>query len=109
MTREEWRKIEKAARIFGLGESATLAEIKKAFRTLTKKHHPDALGKDTDAGAATTTMRELIAAYETLLNYCSCYRFPLTPGPEEPLDEEDWWMDRFGNDPLWGPGRAKKK
>jgi molecular chaperone DnaJ len=41
MTRKEWAKIKEAADLLGLGNKASLAEIKKAYRRLSKKHHPD--------------------------------------------------------------------
>jgi hypothetical protein len=37
MTRAEWDRITKAAQLLGLEEQATLDEIKKAFRRLSKK------------------------------------------------------------------------
>jgi curved DNA-binding protein CbpA len=41
MTRKEWAEIKAAADLLGLGENATLAEIKKAYRRKSKKYHPD--------------------------------------------------------------------
>jgi len=39
MTR--FRDIDEARKILGLGETASLAEIKRAYRTLSLKYHPD--------------------------------------------------------------------
>jgi DnaJ-class molecular chaperone len=41
MTRKDWEKIVAARDLLGLAEKATLAEIKKAYRRMSKKHHPD--------------------------------------------------------------------
>jgi preprotein translocase subunit Sec63 len=106
MTNEEWKKIIAARELLGLGEKATQAEIKKAFRRLSKKHHPDLAQKGEQGGEV--TIQALTEAYQTLLDYCQNYRFPLVPGEDQPLEGEDWWMDRFGDDPLWGPGPRDK-
>jgi curved DNA-binding protein CbpA len=47
--------------ILGIGQSATAAEIKKAFREKAKRLHPDIAGKP-----AEEFMRRLLTAYETL-------------------------------------------
>jgi len=100
MTRKEWQAIERARKVLGLGDRATLAEMKKAYHLLSKKYHPDtregALEGDRDM------MYRLTDAYNLLMRYCEGYRFPLVPPEGDIYDAEDWWMDRFGQDPLWG-------
>ena len=44
MNPKEWQAIEQAAKVLGLGDRATLAEIKRAFHRLSKLYHPDAGG-----------------------------------------------------------------
>ena len=107
MTRKEWAEIQAAAKLLGLGEKASLAEIKKAYRRLSKKHHPD-VQKSAKQKAGKVAMHELSEAYQTLLHYCTHYRFPLKPGENEQLDAEDWWFERFGQDHLWGKGSVPK-
>lgn len=82
MTNDEWKKILEAKDLLGLPDQATLAEIKKAYRRLTE-------------------------ACQVLLEYGKKYKIPLVPGEDQPLEGEDWWMERFGDDPLWSPGRSK--
>lgn len=101
MTRKEWAEIKAAAELLGLGESATLAEIKKAYRRKSKKHHPD-VRKTTKMKAENIQMHKLSESYETLLQYCAGYRFPLIPGEKEQFEAEDWWFERFGRDHHWG-------
>jgi hypothetical protein len=50
-------------------------------------------------------MDRLTEAYNTLLEYCQDFRIPLKPSADDPTDDEDWWMNRFGNDPVWGKKR----
>lgn len=51
--------------ILGVAKTATEEEIKKAFRTLSKKHHPDKNQGDEDAKSK---FQEIAEAYETLGN-----------------------------------------
>ena len=101
MTGKQWRKIMAAKELLGLGESATLAEIKLAFRSHSKLHHPDLAGDTSDNQEK---MLQLNEAYQTLLSYCENFSYPLADRADSELesDDEDWWMNRFGRDPLWG-------
>lgn len=100
-SKQEWQKIGDAARVLGLGERASLAEIKKAYRRLSKERHPDLAADPETAGPV---MHELTEAYQVLLRYAERCRVPLAPDENEILDDEEWWMNRFGQDPLWGKG-----
>lgn len=107
MTKKEWQKITAAKELFGLGDKATLAEIKRAYRRLSKKYHPDMATAQTASDSDNKiSMHQLTEAYEALLAYCNAYEYPLVPDENEPLEGEDWWMDRFGRDPLWGKGES---
>ena len=101
MTRKEWADIKAAANLLGLGEKASLAEIKKAYRRLSKKLHPD-VQNNSKQKTEKVAMHELTEAYQTLLHYCAQYSFPLIPGDNEQLEDEDWWFERFGKDKFWG-------
>ena len=99
MNRGKRQAIDQARRLLGLGERASLGEIKRAYYRLCKQYHPDASGsvaeKDQDM------IYRLTNAYDLLMRYCEEYRFPLRPEETDIYDAEDWWMDRFGQDPLW--------
>ena len=92
-------RIIEAQDLLGLDTHASLDEIKKAYRAKAKLHHPDTAATDLDKKI---DMHRLTEAYRVLLDYCTTYRFPLDPDENTPVDDEEWWMDRFGNDPLWG-------
>jgi molecular chaperone DnaJ len=49
--------------VLGVSQNATDDEIKKAYRTLARQHHPDANGNDP---AAAEKFKEIANAYETL-------------------------------------------
>jgi hypothetical protein len=108
MTGKEWAKIKEAADLLGLEDKASLAEIKKAYRRLSKKHHPDLLNKSKQK-VEKIEMHKLSEAYQLLLHYCSEYSFPLVPGDDEQFEDNDWWFDRFGHDSHWGKGSMPKE
>lgn len=109
MNSKQWQRIEQAAQVLGLGDHATLAEIKRAFHRLSKLHHPDTVqGNDDDK------MYEITAAYEVLSHYCHDFRYPLrSPCPGDPdldiHDPEDWWQARFGQDPVWCGKKSRRR
>jgi preprotein translocase subunit Sec63 len=100
MKKSEWQKIAKARDLLQLEELASLKQIKSAYRRMSKKYHPDLKAGEEGTSVA---MPDINDAYMVLLDYCQNYRFPLTPNKtDQPVEPEDWWMDRFGHDPLWG-------
>jgi hypothetical protein len=87
-------EIDQARRLLGLGELASIAEIKAAYRHLCKQWHPDAL-KDDAIGSG--KIKDINAAYRLLLAYCETYRFSFSPEEVETFDPERWWSQRFGD------------
>ena len=112
MNRQQWQAIEQARELLRLEDRATLTEIKRAYRRLSKLHHPDTA--QIADGQSGEQMVRITAAYELLLRYCNEYRFPLKreEGASEDLDvydPEDWWQARFGQDPLWGGKKTRQR
>jgi DnaJ-class molecular chaperone len=66
-----FNEIDEARRLLGLGEAATLREVKSAYRTLAHHHHPD---KHSGADGE-EIMKRLNAAYKLLTDYCSNYKY----------------------------------
>ncbi len=105
MTKEEWQIVDDARSLLRLGERATIGEVKRAYRQLCKQYHPDLVGEESAEDAA--MIRDLTRCYTALMQHCNQFRIPLVPPEDERIDPEDWWMDRFGRDPLWGKGKGK--
>jgi hypothetical protein len=105
MNHKQWLAINNARKILRLGDKATRGEIKRAYHGLCKQYHPDTAGKQSPKDQE--IIYKLTHAYELLIQYCDEFRFPLAPDENSIYDAEDWWMDRFGEDPLWG--RTKKR
>ena len=56
--------------VLGLKPDATDEEVKKAYKTLAKKYHPDVTGNDP---AAARKMQEINAAYDAIINHKNTY------------------------------------
>lgn len=54
--------------VLGLSSNATEEEVKKAYKTLAKKYHPDVAGNDPSAAKK---MQEINAAYDAIINHKS--------------------------------------
>ena len=67
-------EVDEARKILGLGDVATLKEIKGAYRRLASRYHPD---KHTASGQAETEemMKRLNRAYKLLTDYCTDYKY----------------------------------
>ncbi|TET88515.1 MAG: J domain-containing protein [Dehalococcoidia bacterium] len=67
-----FEEIDKARKLLGLGEAATLKQIKQAYRQMAFRYHPDRGEKGVQAEEM---MKQLNAAYKLLINYCSSYSY----------------------------------
>ncbi len=100
VTKRQYQKIVEVKELLQLGDRATLSDIKLAFRLFSKRHHPDIAG-DSDENRA--MMQLVTEGYQALLAYCAQYEFPLVLEDNAlEVDDEDWWLNRFGQDPVWG-------
>ena len=66
-------EIDEARRLLGLGEVATLKEIKSVYRRLAHRHHPDKHDSATEENEE--MMKKLNWAYKVLMDYCTDYRY----------------------------------
>lgn len=89
--------LQEALRVLGLGERATLKEIKTRHRQLVLIHHPD-IGKVDDP----ETIRQVNAAYRVLLDYVAEYRFSFAEDEFYEQNPEERISMQFADDPLWG-------
>jgi DnaJ-class molecular chaperone len=82
---------------FGLGDRASLKEIKSRHRELVKQYHPDT-GESHDP----EKIRRVNASYRVLLDYVTEYRFGF--GEEEFYEQnpDERLRRQYMDDPLWG-------
>jgi ubiquinone/menaquinone biosynthesis C-methylase UbiE len=88
---KELKDIEKARKILGISKSATEDKVKRAYRALVKKWHPDT----NRSKEAHDKMQEINLAFQTVM--------------KEDFGKMDvwkdynmWWFKQFGNDHIWG-------
>lgn len=91
-----YRELRSALEVFGLGDRASLGEIKARHRELVKMHHPDA-----GAVADPERIRSINASYRVLMEYLAQYRFSFEEEEFYEQNPEERLRRQF-MDPLWG-------
>ena len=67
----KFEEITEARTVLGLGETATLKEIKQAYREMASRHHPDKNQYETNDPPDEEMMKKLNLAYRLLMDYCN--------------------------------------
>lgn len=70
----DFRQIDQARKILGLGEEAGIEEIKEVFRNLSLKYHPDRC-KDKDKKRCGEIFKKIAHAKDIITAYCANYRY----------------------------------
>ena len=99
----DYKQIDKARKNLKLGESATIPEIKVAYRKLSLKYHPDKC-KEKDKKKCEKKFKEINNAHEILVAYCLNYKFRFGEiGKKETAKDQETHehMKRF-YDGWWG-------
>lgn len=86
-----------ALTVLGLGDRATLKEIRFRHRSLVKIYHPDK-GEPVDP----EMIRKVNAAYRIVTEYIAGYHFHLSEEEFYRQNPEALMMKRFAEDPIWG-------
>ena len=94
----DFLEIDEARRILDLAEAAALKEIKRAYRRLARRHHPDQHSGNSQNQEA---MKRLNWAYKVLEDYCRDYNYSFRqedvartyPDEEYLRDWRDNWFD----------------
>ena len=69
-----FKQIDEARRLLGLDEDANLEEIKKSYRKLSLKYHPDRC-KDKNKKECEEMFKKINQANKILMAYCAGYRY----------------------------------
>jgi len=110
MRRKAFLSIREAADILGIGDRASINEIRSRYRALVKEWHPDISDHEPEDSHA--AMIRLNEAYDVLMQYCINYEFSFRNEDLANVPEPDplaAWMEQYGDDPIWGPYRSRRK
>ncbi|MFO7559142.1 MAG: J domain-containing protein [Desulfobacterales bacterium] len=103
----KYQEITDAKIILDLPETATMASIKSSYRRMLARWHLDKCEENKDE--CTEMTRKIISAYRTIMDYCHQYQYSFSEDTvKRHRSPEEWWFERFGDDPLWGNGRPPK-
>ena len=104
----QFGKICNARIVLEIPEQTTIEEIRASYKSLIKKWHPDRCGKEHKETYTKKTTR-IIEAYKIITTYCEQYKISFTQaGGDSNTSPEEWWFERFGNDPLWAKVKPDK-
>ena len=96
-----YAELAEAKKILQLPDRASMQEIRLSYKSLLKRWHPDTCATDTDKCTEMTT--RIVTAYKTVRLYCDSYQYSFADQDLKLYrSKEEWWMDKFGEDPLWG-------
>jgi DnaJ-class molecular chaperone len=86
--------IDKARNLLGLGEAATLKEVRSAYRRMASQYHPDK-HKTADSKQYEETMKKLNWAYKVLTDYCRDYKYTFTEKDVARTYPHDEYLRRY--------------
>ena len=98
-----YKQIDKARKTLKLGESATIPAIKKAYRKLSLKYHPDKC-KEKDKAKCEKKFKEINNANEVLIEFCLNYKFSFKEIEKAESQEDKQMKDHMKRfyDGWWG-------
>jgi len=82
------KKIQKAREVLNLPPLSSITDIKRQYKKLSKKYHPDICGND-------AKMKELNEAYEALMNYTHEYKFSFSEDEIKKQYPNEFYMNNF--------------
>ena len=89
-----FNEIDEARRLLGLGDAATLKEIKSAYRKMALRHHPDK-HNSVDVAENEEIMKRLNWAYNLLMQYCNNYKYTFREEDVARTYPYDEYLKRF--------------
>ncbi|MCK4242079.1 MAG: J domain-containing protein [Dehalococcoidia bacterium] len=87
-----FEEIDGARKLLGLGEAATLKEIKQAYRGMAFRYHPDRAGEDPERD---DEMKKLNRAYKLLTEYCARHKYTFREEDVARTYREDEYLRRY--------------
>ncbi|MBN1786526.1 MAG: J domain-containing protein [Candidatus Methanofastidiosa archaeon] len=98
------KMIHEASLTLDIGQRASIWDIKRRYRELVKKWHPDKFPNNTEL--CKEKIKEINHAYEVIMAYCENYLYSFK---EEDIvnnlpvgvQMRERWEKQYGSDPMW--------
>ena len=103
MTVQSPMTVPEAAGVLGITGGASLNAVHARYRELAKEWHPDVSKHDPDLSHV--TFIRIKEAYDILVDYGMNYELSFRAEDIRKgngYDSREFWMARFGDDPIWG-------
>ena len=99
----DFKQIDEARKVLGLNEEAGMEDIKKAYRELILKYHPDKC-KEEDKRKCEEMIKKINQAKDIIMGYCAGYRFSFKEKDvkRNTMDEELYQHLKRFYDGWWG-------
>ncbi len=97
-----YEEIRAARKVLGLPEAATLDEIRRRYRKLISRWHPDVCREE--KAVCEEMAARINRAYRCIRAYCDQYEYSFSREQvAKSVSPGEWWYNRFGRSPMWGP------
>jgi len=99
-----FKDIDRARKILGLGKTASMEDIKSSYRKLSLKYHPDRYNSSPEKKEYEEKIKEINSSYKILMNYCSKYPISFDRNKVRQLEEGEYVEDHLRRfyDGWWG-------
>ena len=88
-----FEEIEKARKLLGLNQFASLEEMKRAYRKKAFLYHPDKGGSE--SAQDEEMMKSLNQAYKLLMEYCSQYKYSFKEEDVDRVFPDEAYLRRY--------------
>lgn len=98
-----FKEVDKARKLLGLEETATLEEIRSAYKSLALKYHPDRC-KNENKKECEEMFKKITHANDILMAYCAGYRYSFKEkdAKKNTMDKETYEHLKRFYDGWWG-------
>jgi len=102
----DFKDIDRARKLLGLGETTSMQEIKEKYRKLSLKCHPDKHNNSPQKKMYEEKIKDINNSYEILISYCIKYPISFDIGKVKEVEEgeyerqhlrrfyDGWWGDK---------------
>jgi len=89
-----FEQIDEARKLLGLGEFASLKQVKAAYKRAANRYHPDKC-KDENMAMCDEMMKKINEAHELIMEYCAKYSYSFQVEDVKRTYPHDEYMRRY--------------